>query len=251
MSGFEGFPLQNERSVSVPEAFFTRLAPQIRSVTELKVTLHLMWVLSQRLGLPRCIEYVELASDEAFLSSLKASDGPRPAEDYLREGLELSVTRGTALQVQLKRDAGREVWYFLNTAASRDAVARLQSGEAGTPGKLRPGQEGWIDILGDQPIREVKVYRPNVYALYEQNIGSLTPIIAERLRLAETQYPAAWLEDGIRMAVEYNKRSWRYVEAILQRWQVEGKDEGRDHANGQDDSDQFSYFRSKYQHIYK
>jgi DNA replication protein len=237
--GFEGFPRHAEGSVSVPDVFFTRLAPQIRSVVELKVTLHLMWVLSRRIGRPRCIEYRDLAADEAFVHSLKVDDGPRAAGDYLREGLELAVTRGSVLQVQIHRGATKQLWYFLNTVVSREAVAALQSGEP-TPAAA---------ILGPGPIDEVRVFRPNIFALYEQNIGPLTPIVADRLRDAETQYPPSWIDEAIEMAVEYNKRSWRYVEAILKRWEADGKDAGLGSRPGESDPE--SYFRSKYEHIYR
>jgi DNA replication protein len=60
--------------------------------------------------------------------------------------------------------------------------------------------------------------------LYEQNIGPLTPLLAEELMDAERTYPASWLEDAFREAVELNKRSWRYVQRILERWAAEGKE---------------------------
>ena len=69
--------------------------------------------------------------------------------------------------------------------------------------------------------------RPNVFRLYEQNIGLLTPMIAEELRDAERHFPAEWIADAFREAVAMNKRSWRYVAAILERWRVQGKDAGR------------------------
>ena len=68
----------------------------------------------------------------------------------------------------------------------------------------------------------------NIYRLYEENIGPLTPLIADTLRDAEENYSAEWIEEAIRLAVENNARSWRYVEAILRRWQDEGKDERKD-----------------------
>ena len=70
--------------------------------------------------------------------------------------------------------------------------------------------------------------------LYEQNIGMLTPMIADELRDAERHYPAEWIADAFREAVELNKRSWRYVVRILERWRVEGrKDSGRERRQGQ------------------
>ena len=50
-------------------------------------------------------------------------------------------------------------------------------------------------------------------------------MIAETLRDAEQTYPADWLEDAIRIAVENNVRRWRYVDAILRSWKEEGRDE--------------------------
>jgi DNA replication protein len=199
-----------------------------------------MWVLSRRAGTPRCIEYRELANDEALLQGMKVEDSPRPAEDYLREGLELTVARGTVIQVFLRRGDDRQVWFFLNTHASRAAVEKLQGGEVASLN----------EALGGHRIDEVLVYRPNIFALYEQNIGPLTPLIADVLRNAEKQYPASWIEEAIELSVTYNRRSWRYVETILQRWEADGKDTGPELAAGEP-SDPDSYFRTKYAHIYK
>jgi len=66
--------------------------------------------------------------------------------------------------------------------------------------------------------------RPNIYALYEQNIGPLTPILSETLQEAEKNYPLDWIEDAIRIAVVKNVRTWRYIEAILRSWKEKGRD---------------------------
>jgi DnaD/phage-associated family protein len=70
---------------------------------------------------------------------------------------------------------------------------------------------------------QLQVQRPNIFVLYEQNIGPLTPLLAEELVEAEDTYPALWIEDAFREAVELNKRSWRYIQRILERWAAEGK----------------------------
>ena len=49
-------------------------------------------------------------------------------------------------------------------------------------------------------------------------------MIADALGEAEDTYPTHWIEEAIQIAVERNKRSWRYAEAILERWQREGRD---------------------------
>ena len=65
--------------------------------------------------------------------------------------------------------------------------------------------------------------RPNIFRLYEENIGMLTPMIAEELLDAEQVYPKQWIQDAMREAVLNGAHSWRYVEAILKRWQREGR----------------------------
>jgi DnaD/phage-associated family protein len=67
----------------------------------------------------------------------------------------------------------------------------------------------------------------NIYRIYEENIGSITSMIADSLDDAEKTYPLQWITDAIKLAVENNKRNWRYCEAILKRWNTEGKDDGK------------------------
>lgn len=71
----------------------------------------------------------------------------------------------------------------------------------------------------------------SIFQIYESNIGPLTPMIADALEDAEKIYPHDWIVESIALAVENNKRNWRYCEAILKRWQESGKDSGR--GNGQ------------------
>lgn len=68
--------------------------------------------------------------------------------------------------------------------------------------------------------------RPNVFAVYEQEIGALTPLIRDRLVDAEETDTEPWVIRAIEIAAENNKRSWSYIDAILQRWRVEGYGSG-------------------------
>ena len=70
---------------------------------------------------------------------------------------------------------------------------------------------------------QVQVERPNIFVLYEQNIGLLSPLIADQLRDAAEQYPPEWIEAAFREAVQHNKRKWSYISAILRRWETEGR----------------------------
>ena len=79
----------------------------------------------------------------------------------------------------------------------------------------------------DDPLlenRALRAERPNIFVLYEQNFGLLQPLLADELRHAEREYPWEWLEAALREAAARNKRTWRYAEAILKRWALEGRD---------------------------
>lgn len=81
---------------------------------------------------------------------------------------------------------------------------------------------------------------PDIFKLYENNIGALTPMISEKLKDAEKEYPMDWIRDAMQIAVENNKRRWNYCESILKRWQAEGKDDGK--RNGKHESKQESNY---------
>ena len=68
----------------------------------------------------------------------------------------------------------------------------------------------------------ISVDRPTVFRIYEQNIGPLTPLIADQLIKALETYPVGWIESALEEAVAYNRRSWRYVSRILENWTVDG-----------------------------
>ena len=63
----------------------------------------------------------------------------------------------------------------------------------------------------------------NIFNLYEQEFGAITPRIAERLKMWEEDYPEGWIEEAINISVDNNIRKVSYAEAILERWRVEGK----------------------------
>ncbi len=125
------------------------------------------------------------------------------------------MARGTLLRVTQApgpaalAPAGGTDWYFANTEKGRQAVNDLLAG------KWTPGEPGKPLLL--------QAHRPNIFVLYEQNVGPLTPLLAEQLQDAEKNYPAPWIEDAFKEAAELNKRSWRYVQRILERWATEGK----------------------------
>ena len=204
---FSGFP-RGVRSTPVPNPLFGELLEQIDDLAEMRCTLRLVWLLHQKKGSPRWVSHRELMDDRALLRAASAGGGDAEAE--VRRGLDLALRRGTILASR-GADAGSEQ-YTLNTEEGRRAAASGPAdgadGDAGTTAWEGPGE------------------RPNIYGLYEDNIGMLSPMIAEELKEAEELYPQSWIEDAFREAVRANRRSWRYVSAILERWEREGRSDG-------------------------
>jgi len=213
MRGFPGFPAGVQRLIAVPEAFFSELLPAIDNLCELKVTLHCLWLLQRKSGNVRYVTLGELEQDGLLLSGLTDDEAIYPAIsplDALRDGLERATARGTLLQVTVDAPGRRqESLYLLNTERGRETVQRIERGE-------------WVPPDAASDVR-LRARRPNIFNLYEQNIGLIQPLIAEELKEAEQAYPPEWIEDAFRIAVTNNARSWAYVHAILERWTREGR----------------------------
>ncbi len=199
---FSGFPAGQTAMVTLPDIVFTELVPLIDDLLELRVTLLALRRLAQmRAEVAPWITAAELRDDPAMRAAL--GDGDTPLDAVLAR----AVARGTLLVARREvADGTVEHRYFANSPRGRAAVDALRRG---------------VDLARAERIAA----RPNIFALYEQNIGPLTALLSEELKEAEATYPAAWVEEAFREAVSRNKRNWKYIHAILKRWQTEGKDE--------------------------
>lgn len=234
MKQFSGFPARMEFT-PLPNIFFSSLLPQISDMAELKTTLHVMAVLYRKRGYPRFVTYRELLANASLMSSLKGvTEMP---DEVLRKALKMATERGTVIHIVLDREGASEDIYLLNTESNRQAVVKIQNSE--------------LKLAGLNVTRQVPVQvdeQPNIYTLYEDNIGMLTPMIADELRDAEKSYPESWIRDAIKEAVNQGKRKWSVVSAILQRWSVEGKTNGT-YQRHPKKTDPDKYIKGKYGHM--
>ena len=184
---FSGFT-DKETFIQVPDSFFRDLLDKIDDLDELKVTLYALWRFEHMEGRLRYLR------EQDFSACLP---DPAPA-------LEKAASRGTLLRV--RKEAA--VFYFLNSPRGRAAAETFAKNQKNVP-------EG--SGLSAAPLE-----RPNIFKLYEENIGPLTPIIADTLKDAEQTYPPEWVSEALEIAVKSNKRNWKYMEAILRRWKEEG-----------------------------
>jgi DNA replication protein len=196
---FAGFPAI-ARATPIPNIFFTAVLPKLRSPAALLAFLWVARFAQERRGAPALVPFRVLASDSAVRASFARLAG---SAELLAEGLNECLEMGILVSAELETDAGRELCYGVNTPQSRRALARAGVALAASPGSAPA--------------------RPDIFRLYEEHIGTITPIVGERLLEAAERYPQAWIEDAFREAALRNVRNWRYIERILERWAEEGR----------------------------
>jgi len=217
---FEGFQEDNLTLVRLPETFFTSLLHRMDDINQLRTLLYLFWHNEQQQSEVRYFRFAELAADQALLKMIGG-------ENALQNALSGLVGQGILLEAKTIEE--EPPYYFFNGPQGRAAVAAINTG-------------AWQGAQPqNQPIHLTKD-RPNIFQLYENNIGVITPMMAEMLKADEATYPASWIEDAIRLAVTRNARNWKYVQAILERWQNEGRGDEQNRRN--DSQDPGSYRES-------
>lgn len=208
MKAFSGFSGDQQRFVSIPDEFFRELLPHIAEINELKVILYALWFFQRRGDIVRYMRTADFQSDQSFMSGLVCGDAD--PQQALSLALLQAVERGALLCGTVEKNGKEIELFFLNTPLGRAALKAIQAGN-------------WHFTENTEVPIEIGAEPPNIYRLYEQHIGPLTPLIAETLRAAEESYPSEWIEEAVQIAVEKNVRNWRYIEAILRRWKEEGK----------------------------
>lgn len=230
MRQFKGFPDRMEFT-PLPNFFFSTLLPHIDDMAELKTTLYALAMLYRKSGYPRFVAYSELLKNSSLMSSLRGM--AKPPDEVLRNTLKMVAERGTLIHMALDRSGVPEDIYFLNTESNRQTASKIQGGEIKLTG-LKAGVQAYVEAEE----------QTDIFTLYEQNIGMLTPMIAEELREAERLYPESWIRDAIKEAVSLNKRNWRYIAKILENWLAEGKKDGTYQRGSKTDPDK--YIKGKY-----
>jgi DNA replication protein len=220
MTSFNGFPEGTVRFTRIPDPLLTELLPVIEHLGELKLILYAFWRLERMEGAFRYLRRDNFLEDERFMLGLASGD--MEAEAALDDALQRCIQRGSLLEASLELEGGTETFYFLNSPKGRAAAQAIQRGE-------------WQNSGDPQAPLNLSLEKPNIFRLYEENIGPLTPMIADKLSEAEDTYPAQWIEDAMRKAIENNVRRWSYVEAILKSWQEGGRDERTDRRDTEKD----------------
>ncbi len=204
MDKFKGFD-EGESFTQVPDLFFQKLLSEIDDPAELKVTLYAIWRIGNIEGAFHALCQTDFEAQALGLTA-----------EAVAAGLEKAVQRASLLKAEHEAD----VFYFLNSPRGRAAAEAFRKGDWRASAR----------ISSTPPVE-----RPNVYKLYEENIGPLTAMIADKLKDAEETYSGEWLAEAIERAVAQNVRKWNYIEAILKRWKEDGRAEKQDRRDNEKD----------------
>jgi DNA replication protein len=162
----------------------------------------------------------------------RADGSDRDVAEKLLDALEVATTRGTLLRLVDDEDS---YWLMLGTDENRQRVRQ---------GLLSP-------VVGrGTGAHSLKLERPSIFTVYEQNIGLVTPIIADQLVEAIERYPESWIVEAMTEAVNYNRRNWRYVQRILENWATEGRTDEANRGDSARDNVRAKHLRGKYAHLF-
>jgi len=225
----QGLPARMDYS-AIPNYYLNLVMPWVNDLEELKLSLHIFRLISRKKGGFQYTSRGELLADPAIIESIAKKECS--AEESLDRAISMAVTRGIIIALKAEDGSGSQEIYVLNTPANREAV------ESGTIRIDNKKMNYHTSTIIEQ--------MPDIFTCYEENIGMLTPMIADELRLAEQSYPKQWIIQAIGEAALNNKRNWRYISRILERWLTEGKANGTYQQNNPED-DPSKYTTGKYQ----
>ncbi|AII58709.1 hypothetical protein ASJ33_05455 [Dehalococcoides mccartyi] len=183
------------------------------------------------------MEFIENKSEKA-----KSAASAR----WTREGSVASKSDADAMQTQCVRNAIKEnkikenkikvitplppKGYAADAAVSSKEGTDFVDTETGeiltkppvnTPAKEIPEKEP-VSNNSAGPALQVDADFGEICKQYQNNIGNISPLIADEIRGWVDNYPAEWILEAIREAVLANARRPKYISAILDNWNKNG-----------------------------
>jgi len=207
----KGFP-DSTKYLGLPVNIFNQVLENIEDITDFKILLRVIYLSQTKKGKYLFCSIDELLSDRILMRTLQKTHPQSDKKQIIKNSLNNLITLELIIQVVSK--SNQETSYLLNTKFNRN----IPHGFSANPVE---SLEPW----------EADELTPNIFTLYEQNISTLTPIIAEKLREAEEIYPSDWINEAFSEAVKNNKRNWSYISSILTKWNIQGKYSAEPSAN--------------------
>lgn len=231
---FEGFS-SGAPVTPLPQAVLRDLAPLMTDPAELIVTLYAVEAISRVRRYPRRMLCQDLRESRSMIEALASMCGPRDVDEAFADGLDAAVERGSLLRARAVEDGVWNEWIALNDADGRRAL-----GAASMP-QARQSVQGREAAYG------------SASEIWQSAFGTaMPPILTEEVKAAESRFGIDWLLDAFQEAAANNVRNWRYVQAILERWETSGRDKGgRDGGDATARSATGGLESSRYRHLFR
>ena len=193
-----GFP-KGVHFTPVPSPLLGPMLEQIRDYNDLVCILRFLNLIHIRKGSPKWVEENLLVSDQVLQTVIGS-------KEKIQDSIDKCINNGLIRRAYLKTDREARI-LVLNTFDAKSNIDRI----------INEDHDSKLDVIENNNPTE------NIFSLYENNIGTLNPLITEELKYAQQRYPDDWINEAFREAVKNNARSWRYIESILENWQVNGR----------------------------
>ena len=196
-----------QKMIPFPVQLFTEILPRLHNESQLRATLYTWYAIMSKGSGQRYVYLSQLLTDPVLLSWFTHLGG----KNGIQRGLDQSCREGIFLQLQIGEDdkilaPNDESGARLITDMKSESVAHHNQSRDSSP-----------------ETNYERTVVSNVVEKYENEIGMLTPVIADMIAIAEQMYPTTWILEALDIAAQSNARSWKYVAAILARWKNEGK----------------------------
>ena len=189
--------IAQQKIIQIESLVLDKLVQNTPSEQHLKCILRIIFLFSQKPYLNATLTTNELRNDPIIVSLFKDSDFIKKLEGVL-------------------------IW------AEESNILTISSKEtANMDFSLSPSITWTLEKIPQNPAIADTNNQENIFAVFEENISPLTPIIAEELKKAKSEYPEPMIKKAIIESAKNNARSWRYISRILERWQGEGQKDGR------------------------
>jgi DNA replication protein len=233
---FQGYP-RNAGAIPVPVLFFESVLPSIEDINELKMVLGIFKLIKYKRGYLRFVTLHELIQNKTITSGIKVA-GNEQVSAVMNRAVDLAVEHGSLVKARLVIKGQEENVYIINHESDRTALDNILNG------KVTVDNLDVVSVINDDlPAVD------NIYKLYEQNIGVITPLIAEELKKAEEMYSTDWIREAFSEAIKQNIRNWKYISRILERWTEEGKTDGKTGRYSKKEKDRDRFIKGKYGHL--
>ena len=158
-------------------------------------------------GVSNAVTNISVTEQLTRAGLLEKVDGGYQVHDYL----EYNPT-GEQVRAERERNKDRQKQYRDRNGVS-NGVSNGIINDAPSPSP---------SLINELLLLEGEQKRPEIFSIYEHEMGAITPMIADKLEDMEKEYSLEWITAAFKECALNNKRNVKYACAILDRWKVDG-----------------------------